>query len=313
MANSLISIIIPVYKVEKYLDRCVESVVNQTYKNLEIILVDDGSPDNCPTMCDEWAKKDNRIKVIHKENGGVSSARNVGLDNATGEYIAFVDSDDYIKKETYKELLNLTITYNADVVICNFEKVFEVEHIKLEEDDCGVEKIKVYEGENRFNVLNDFYVQTTVPWGKMYKKNIFNKIRYPKSRVHEDEFVVHQYLYETQKIVYTSKKLYYYLKRKNSIMDGVKSVYKKKNLDPFCARIKFFREKQVNERTMTFAYVAYMRALLGALGKNNITKEDKKYLNSEYKNAFKKIKFRYVSFKRKVWILAYSFLKINLF
>ena len=98
MSSELISIIVPVYKVEKYIDRCVESIINQTYKNIEIILVDDGSPDNCPKICDEWAKKDKRIRVIHKENRGVSSARNVGIDVAKGKYIGFVDSDDYIEK-----------------------------------------------------------------------------------------------------------------------------------------------------------------------------------------------------------------------
>lgn len=97
MNKSLVSVIVPVYKVEKYLDKCVESIVEQTYKNLEIILVDDGSPDNCPSMCDSWAQKDSRIKVIHKENGGVSSARNSALDAAAGDYICFVDSDDFIE------------------------------------------------------------------------------------------------------------------------------------------------------------------------------------------------------------------------
>ena len=107
----MISVIVPVYNVEKYLDNCVESIVNQTYKDLEIILVDDGSPDNCPAMCDEWAKKDSRIRVIHKENGGVSSARNIGLDNVTGEYIGFVDSDDYLESNMYELLLQLIVIF----------------------------------------------------------------------------------------------------------------------------------------------------------------------------------------------------------
>ena len=121
--SSKISVIIPVYNVEEYLDKCVTSVLNQTYKNLEIILVDDGSPDNCPKMCDEWAKKDKRIKVVHKKNGGLSDARNSGIEVCTGEYIGFVDSDDYIDKQMYKELLKRIESTNSDMVMCGINCV----------------------------------------------------------------------------------------------------------------------------------------------------------------------------------------------
>ena len=115
MQDALVSVIVPVYKVEKYLDKCIESIVGQTYKNLEIILVDDGSPDNCPAMCDSWAQKDSRIKVIHKPNGGVSSARNTALDAASGEYICFVDSDDVLELDTVKYMVdNIS---DADVTV----------------------------------------------------------------------------------------------------------------------------------------------------------------------------------------------------
>ncbi len=123
--KDLITVIIPVYKVEKYLDKCVQSVVEQTYKNLEIILVDDGSPDGCPAKCDEWAKKDSRIKVIHKKNEGVAIARNVGVDEAKGEYIAFVDSDDYIDATMYEKLLNKAKEEDADMTLCRFLEVDE--------------------------------------------------------------------------------------------------------------------------------------------------------------------------------------------
>lgn len=311
MEEELISIIIPVYKVEKYLDKCVESVVNQTYKNLEIILVDDGSPDKCPAMCDEWAKKDKRIKVIHKENGGVSLARNAGIDIASGDYLAFVDSDDYVDINVCKILLSLSKEHKADVAICDFYEVFEGKLFEKESNENEI--VKVYENENKFDVLKEFSVQTIVPWGKLYKNNIFKNIKYPEGKENEDEYVVHKYLYEAKKIVYTSQKLWYYLKRADSIMSRLKKVYEKSNLDPFCERIEFFKEKGVDDDTMTFAYITYLRALLGGLNKSNITKEDKKYLNSEYKKTLKKIKWKYVSFKRKVWILAYGIFKINLF
>ena len=120
MQNSVVSIIVPVYKVEPYLDQCVQSIVDQTYENLEIILVDDGSPDNCPAMCDAWAKKDDRVQVIHKENGGVSTARNTGLDTATGSYITFVDADDWLEPNAVEILLEQAVSTGADIVVGNY-------------------------------------------------------------------------------------------------------------------------------------------------------------------------------------------------
>ena len=124
-----ISVIVPVYNVEKYLDKCVESIVNQTYKNLEIILVDDGSTDSCPEICDEWAKKDNRIKVIHKPNGGLSSARNAGMDSMTGSYIQFVDSDDYIKSNMIEVMYGNIIKGDYDVCVCNYSFIDESDNV----------------------------------------------------------------------------------------------------------------------------------------------------------------------------------------
>ncbi|MBR4998296.1 MAG: glycosyltransferase, partial [Clostridia bacterium] len=124
-----VSIIIPIYKVEEFLDNCVESVINQTYKNLEIILVDDGSPDNCPKKCDEWAKKDNRIKVIHKENGGVSSARNMALDIMSGDYVCFVDADDALNPQYVEILLKTSKQNDADVAICSWQKTKDLNFV----------------------------------------------------------------------------------------------------------------------------------------------------------------------------------------
>ena len=115
-----ISVIVPIYKTEQFLSKCIDSIINQTYKNLEIILVDDGSPDNCPKICDEYAKRDNRIKVIHKENGGLSSARNAGIEIATGDFSAFVDSDDWIDSDMYESLVKLSDEYNADIAECGY-------------------------------------------------------------------------------------------------------------------------------------------------------------------------------------------------
>ena len=120
MRKGVVSVVLPIYNVEKYLNRCIKSVINQSYKNLEIILVDDGSPDNCPTLCDEWAKKDNRIKVIHKKNAGLGYARNTGIENATGEYICFFDSDDYIALDTIEKAYSLAVQEKSDMVVFGF-------------------------------------------------------------------------------------------------------------------------------------------------------------------------------------------------
>ena len=150
MEKDLISVIIPVYKVEKFLDRCIESVVNQTYKNLEIILVDDGSPDKCGEMCDEWAKKDDRIEVIHKPNGGLSDARNIGIDKCKGDFIMFVDSDDYLDLEICSKLHKILKEFNADFSMCNAKKFYENDNLIINENK--VKDVKLFKDDNVFAV-----------------------------------------------------------------------------------------------------------------------------------------------------------------
>ena len=202
MEQPLISIIIPVYKVEKYLDRCLESVVNQTYRNLEIILVDDGSPDSCPTMCDEWAKKDPRIKVIHKENNGVSSARNVALDIVNGDYIGFVDSDDYIETIMYDELMKAAIKFNADVTLCDFTvNDINDEMNKKSENIPVIEALKqVVSGDYKYGVL----------WNKLFKSTVIKNIRMPDLICSEDMVFNYYALNNSERIVSLSAKLYHY-------------------------------------------------------------------------------------------------------
>lgn len=129
--NELVSVVVPIYNVEQYLDRCINSIVNQTYNNLEILLIDDGSPDRCPEMCDEWAKKDNRIKVIHKENQGLGMARNTGIENATGDYICFFDSDDYVSEELINSCVEMMHKYHPDIVAYGFYRVEDKNTVKL--------------------------------------------------------------------------------------------------------------------------------------------------------------------------------------
>ena len=169
-----ISVIVPVYKVEKTLDKCVESIIGQTYKNLEIILVDDGSPDNCPAMCDGWAEKDSRIRVIHKENGGVSSARNAALDIATGDYIGFVDSDDWIEPEMYSSLIQKISESGKNIALCSYYAV----EISGERNECRcVADKEVLDKDDyfRFIVLggDGGYI-----WNRLYDADILKEVRF---------------------------------------------------------------------------------------------------------------------------------------
>lgn len=217
MGNDLISIIIPVYKVEEYLEKCIESVLKQTYTNLQIILVDDGSPDNCGKICDEYAKKDPRIEVIHKVNGGLSDARNVGIAKAKGKYIGFVDSDDYIKEDMYEILINLIKEYDADVSICNLYDVIDgKEYIRNNEN--GIQEY------GRLEILKEVLLDKNIQsyaWNKLYKKELFDEIKYPIGKKYEDIGTTFYVFEKCNKIVVTSKPEYYYLKRSDSLVNNV--------------------------------------------------------------------------------------------
>lgn len=205
----LISVIVPIYKVEQYLPLCIDSLINQSYKNLEIILIDDGSPDSCPLICDNYAYKDNRIKVIHKTNGGLSSARNAGLDIATGNFIAFVDSDDYLEPEMYKTLLNLLLSTNSDIAVCDF---FYYDGKAKTSDSKNTSSIVV------LNKVRDFYAHILDPnptlrfevWNKLFRKSVINEIRFKIGQVYEDVYFDKNVFQNANKIAHIEKPLYIY-------------------------------------------------------------------------------------------------------
>lgn len=206
-----VSVIVPVYKVEKYLHKCMDSILAQTYTELEILLVDDGSPDNCPAICDEYAQKDGRIRVIHKKNGGLSDARNAALDVMTGRYVTFVDSDDYIPPDAVETLYNALIENDADLAVGNLASVSEAGEIN--EMYTPARELTVLEGDGILSTLN----QPCAPV-KLYKKEIFDELRYPVGRLYEDLFVYHKVLSRVNRCVLTGKVAYYYLIRSGSIM-----------------------------------------------------------------------------------------------
>lgn len=213
----MISIIVPVYKVEPYLRRCVDSILAQTYTDFELILVDDGSPDNCGAICDEYAAKDSRIRVIHQENGGLSAARNAGLDVAAGEYITFVDSDDLLL-DTYLEMLFDTIhTKGADISVCDIIKFSNDEQLKIESDN----QTSVATMSGRDACASIYKMDGIVPvmaWGKLYKRELFDGIRYPVGKIHEDDATTPKLLYNAKSVVLISNQLYLYRQREGSIM-----------------------------------------------------------------------------------------------
>lgn len=209
----LISVIVPVYNVAEYLSQCVDSIINQTYKNLEIILVDDGSVDDCPGICDEYVKKDSRIRVIHKKNGGLSDARNAGLDICTGEWIGFVDSDDYISKNMYEKLYDSAIETKSDVSVC--QSINDKNGRLLYSDYKGKREILLSKEEmiNRM-FCRGIYASVCL---KLYKKEVFSILRFPVGRNHEDAFIILSIIDKTSRMVIIPDALYYYRLRINSI------------------------------------------------------------------------------------------------
>lgn len=242
---NLISVIIPVYKVEKYLDKCIQSVINQTYSNLEIILVDDGSPDNCPQLCDDWANKDERIKVIHKKNGGLSDARNAGLDIATGEYIAFVDSDDYIESDMYECLLDKIIKTQSQMAICNFEYVDtdgNITTLNTMGQDCCFSSRQILA-----DWCGNDLVYYVVVWNKLYSRKCWENIRFPVGKIHEDNFVMYKLFFTCNRIVCSKTKKYNYVQRNNSIMSAKISPKRFNSVEAFCETFRFYQENGLSD------------------------------------------------------------------
>ena len=218
----LLSIIVPIYNVEQYLDRCIQSILNQTYQNLEIILVDDGATDCSGAIADSYAAKDKRIKVFHKENGGLSDARNYGLEHVTGDYILFIDSDDFIVNIMCERLITVASSNNADIVSCNY-------YIYRGDDDISIHTMSVQDDKRTFTGIDmlRYYLLKTEPfdlnvvWNKIFKLDLFNgvePVRFPKGRVQEDNFTIFRLFLNANSIVTVNEPLYYYVQRAGSIM-----------------------------------------------------------------------------------------------
>lgn len=224
MTNNLISVIVPVYNVEKYLERCIESIVNQTYQNLEIILVDDGSTDNSPLICDEWSQKDSRIKVIHKENGGLSSARNAGLDCFEGDFLLFIDSDDEIVENAVELLYRAVNENSCDMAVGRYALVENDAEVKSDytdstvfysEDEYWTKYYELYFSKKTSAVM--LYVSMIISCCKLIKREVFRDLKFDLNRIHEDEFIIHKIVKRCDKIAFLDTKLYLYYQNSGSI------------------------------------------------------------------------------------------------
>lgn len=281
----LISVIVPIYNVEAYLDRCVESIVNQTYKNLEIILVDDGSPDKCPQMCDNWADKDNRIKVIHKENGGLSDARNAGMKIASGEYICFVDSDDLVALTFVEQLYNAITDKNANIVACDV-LCFKNEK-EIVENDLNQISTNSFTPEQALSQLIKGKGVRAVAWNKLYKREIIQDEQFEVGKLHEDEFYTYRLIDKCQKVVYVNCKLYYYRQREGSIM----AVQSEKHIDTLEAGL--YRLQLLKKKYPDLFLVDRVTFCIGCLNYYRLAQE-KKFSNN------KSAKSRIIGYRKQV-------------
>lgn len=283
--DDLISVIVPIYNVECYLNKCIDSILSQTYRNIEIILVDDGATDCCPMICDEYAKKDARIHVIHQKNRGLSVARNSGIDVATGEYLIFIDSDDYIDKEMLNVLYRNIKKADAEIAVCNFIEVHNNE--SLEQEVIQGKKFIFDKLEAMNNLYNNMALQTVVAWNKLYKKELFQTLRYLPGKVHEDEYLIHHILNCVNLIVYDDTPLYYYRQRKDSITGKNYNLKRLDVIEAYEDRIEFFQKKGY-KGLMIKAQEKYLDLLIEQyyLVQEYYPQERKIYSNIRYK--FKK-------------------------
>ncbi len=306
--KELISIIVPIYNVEKYLDRCINSIVNQSYKNLEIILVDDGSQDKCGEICDKWANNDERIKVIHKENGGLSDARNAGIEIAQGEYLSFIDSDDYIHKDFIKILYENCLKNDADISMC---EVYITDKNEDTNREIKNENIKIIFSKDVLERKNNI---SCLGCDKLYKKSIFNNVRYPKGKINEDVAVIYKIMYYSNKISITDAKLYFYFNRPGSIMRKGFSKKRLDILDGLRNQYEFFIERN-EEKYAYFILRDFLNSTLDLYEECLLLKEEKveikKILMKEYKKVYKKVvKNKNTNINMKIKYTIYNFFPI---
>lgn len=284
MQNNKISVIVPVYNVLPYIEKCLNSLVCQTHKNLEIIVVDDGSNDGSEKICDEFAKKHKNITVFHKKNGGLSSARNFGLAHVTGDYIGFVDSDDYVEPNIFEKMLKTAINSNLDICVCSFVREQEnmQRHVTLESLEVkNIDYFKLFAKKESMPYV--------VVWNKLFKANLFNNLQFPEDKIHEDQWVIHYALKDAKKVGLISDELYHYTDRENGISKGSNFSKHFDDFDAIFDRIELLKnidckdylkycEEHLFNLTNYYLDIAYNRQGLKFIDICNFAKQMKKNL-----------------------------------
>ncbi len=298
----MISVIVPIYNVEKFLPKCIESILGSTYRNLEIILVDDGSTDNCPKICDDYAKKDSRIQVVHKENGGLSDARNKGIELAKGDYISFIDSDDYIDSDLYYNVIN---EFNDCVDVVVFGRYIEYENktiISVPQKNC------LMTGKEALIDLASFKGFDMAAWDKVYRRKVIGDLRFPFGKKNEDYYLTYKLLDNAATVKFIQKPFYHYVQRENSISRGKSICFDA--VDGSIEEVEYVKRKypdliDVAITNQFFAYVCIynvairQKIKLSLEQKNTIKMNSKKLLKSVINN-------NYLSWSKKVQAVLFS-------
>ncbi len=296
-----ISVVVPIYNVEQYLRKCLNSILDQTFTDFELILVDDGSTDLSGDIAEEYAEKDDKISVIHKKNGGLSDARNHGIDKATGEYICFIDSDDWIENTYLEELFELAVRNEADITICAYQKntgdavVTQPKEAKFVIEN-GIDAID--------NLYSDKYGIYVVAWNKLYRRNLFSDLRYPVGMIHEDEAILGDLFCEAKKVVRTERILYNY--RVNNETSIMSSGYSLKRLDILKAmerRMETYKRRGLKRYYEKDSFKYLYKILLNEIEIKNIKGDNRavlKELNNKYWSKYKEALHFNWSLKRKI-------------
>lgn len=306
--NPLISVIVPIYKVEKYLEICINSIINQTYKNLEIILIDDGSPDNCPKICDEYAIKDSRVRVIHLENGGAGRARNIGFSISNGEYISFIDSDDFISEYFYEYLINL-FNDETDIVECGYISIMGSEKncFNLDEDNSIVKSYSIEEA-MREHIYDNIFRQ--VIWNKLYRRRVVENIKFPENSKIDDEYWTYQAIANCNYLLHSDKIMYAYRQQENSVMHNLSSNDRIKAIEPKVLRANYIKQK-LPDLYNEAVYSVWGACLYQCQYLFRTNKKDSKNLYKYCKNIkctynLSVLKLNRLSVKEKFWMLLFK-------
>lgn len=316
--NEMVSVVIPVYNVEKYLKKCIDSVISQDYKPLEIILVDDGSTDSSGIICDEYQMKYNSIKVIHKKNGGLSDARNYGIEASIGKYICCIDSDDYIDDGFISYLMSLIHKFNAEMSICN---ISYVENNLITNPVNGVKEYSASPSEVLGKILDEIDI-TESACAKMYKKELFDDVKYPVGRTEEDLATTYKLVGQCKTIAYGNKKSYYYINRSDSItkrafseanynilwaFDGMKNYVMQRypELKDSCSK----RECSVHMRLLQKALICNVQDVRINQARKRLKRMSLKCLGNKKASIAEKARFFMISYLPKMYLLSYRRMK----